>query len=298
MTPTLFIAGPTAVGKSAVALAMARRVDGEIIAVDSMQVYRGLDIGTAKPSALERAAVAHHLIDCVEPDAPFDAAAFVQLAQIAEAAIRTRGRVPIYCGGTGFYFSALLSGLGTAPGADLALRAQIAAEETPALLEELRLGDPETYERMDRQNRRRIARAVEVLRLTRQPFSSQRAEWKMEPRKNFFVLVREPEDLRARIHTRVDAMFAAGLVAETRALLPQLQHNRTAAQAIGYRQVMQHLAGELDLPATLAVIKLRTWQLARRQMTWFRKHQPTPWLSLSPSEAPEAAAQRIVDLLE
>ena len=96
MTPTLFIAGPTAVGKSAVALAMARRVDGEIIAVDSMQVYRGLDIGTAKPSALERAAVAHHLIDCVEPDAPFDAAAFVQLAQIAEAAIRTRGRVPIY----------------------------------------------------------------------------------------------------------------------------------------------------------------------------------------------------------
>src|SRR5215472_1992673 len=169
----LLLAGPTAVGKSEVALLLAERLGGEIISVDSMQVYRGMDIGTAKPSASDRSRVPHHLLDIVDITQPFDAAQFVKLATQAVLDIHKRGRTPIFCGGTGLYFKAFLEGLGDATPADEKLRAEL--EKTPLenLLEELRERDPSTFEKIDRQNPRRIIRAVEVIRLTGKKFSEQ-----------------------------------------------------------------------------------------------------------------------------
>jgi tRNA dimethylallyltransferase len=176
---TLLIVGPTAVGKSAVALALAEKTGGEIISVDSMQVYRGLDIGTAKPTAAERARVPHHLIDVVDLTEPFDAAKFVALAQKAVTEIQSRGHVPILCGGTGLYFKAFLEGLGDAPPANPALRAELEATPLAELSRELEHCDPVAFQTIDQQNPRRVIRAIEVIRLTGKPFSQQRAEWKV-----------------------------------------------------------------------------------------------------------------------
>ena len=162
----LCLTGPTATGKSEVALLLAERLGGEIISIDSMQVYRGLDIGTAKPSAAEQRRVPHHLIDVVELTEPFDAAQFARLAQAALQEIQARGHRPILCGGTGLYFKAFLEGLGEAPPADAALRAQLEAAPLPELLSELQRDDPATFAKIDRQNPRRVIRAIEVMRLT------------------------------------------------------------------------------------------------------------------------------------
>lgn len=300
----VWLAGPTAVGKSAVALALAERLGGEIISVDSMQVYRGLDLGTAKPSPADRARVRHHLIDVVEPDAAFDAAQFVRLAQAAADDVAGRGCVPVFCGGTGLYFKALRSGLAAAPPGDPALRAELEARPLAALLEELAARDPVAFARIDRQNPRRVVRAIEVIRLTGQPFSAQRADWSAAPGScdpqsaaPIFGLVRTPADLRARVATRVDAMFAGGLVAETEQLLARgLAQNRTAMQALGYRQVVEHLRGERGLAETIALVKQRTWQFARRQMTWFRRQLEVTWIELTPDRRPEAVAEQILAL--
>ena len=229
----VLIAGPTAVGKSRIALQLAERLGGEIISADSMQVYRGLDIGTAKPPAADRARVPHHLIDICDLTESFDAAQFVRLAQKAVEEIQARGRVPIFCGGTGLYFKAFLSGLGEAPSVNPELRARLEAMPFEALLRELRERDPAAYEKIDKQNPRRVIRAVEVIRLTGKKFSQQRAEWKagssrcddrtaqrsVPTKTSFYCFTRPPADLHARINARVDAMFARGLVDETRELL-------------------------------------------------------------------------------
>jgi tRNA dimethylallyltransferase len=254
---------------------LAQRLNGEIISVDSMQVYRGMDIGTAKPSPAERQAVPHHLIDVADLNELFDAARFVQLARQAVVDIQARGRVPIFCGGTGLYFQAYLAGLGEAPPADPALRAALEAAPLEELLRELAERDPKTYQQIDRQNPRRVVRAVEVIRLTGQPFSSVRAQWAEAPAEPpaagcFIMLTRHNEDLRRRIEARVDAMFAQGLVQETERLMTAgLEKNRTAMQAIGYRQVVEYLRGFRPLAETVALVKHRTRQFARRQMTWF-----------------------------
>ena len=173
----IFLAGPTAAGKSALALQLAQRLNGEIISVDSMQVYRGLDIGTAKPSPADRQRAPHHLIDVADLDQTFDAAQFIRLAAAAVQEIQARGRRPIFCGGTGLYFKAYLEGLGNAPPKDPALRAQLEASPLPELLDELQRSDPATFQTIDRRNPRRVIRALEVIRLTGRPFSAQRARW-------------------------------------------------------------------------------------------------------------------------
>src|SRR5271169_501897 len=185
-----------------------------------MQVYRGLDIGTAKPSPAERARVPHHFIDICDLTENFDAAQFIRLAQRAVEEIQARGKIPIFCGGTGLYFKAFLSGLGEAPATNPELRAELEAASFGALLRELRERDPAAYEKIDKQNPRRVIRAVEVIRLTGKKFSEQRAEWKQgargkEQRSSFFCFTRQPADLHTRINARVDAMFAHGLVDET-----------------------------------------------------------------------------------
>jgi len=284
----VFIAGPTASGKSALALALAETIGGEIISADSMQVYRGLDLGTAKPTAAERARVPHHLIDVCEPDAAFDAARFVQLAQTAVAEILARGRTPVFCGGTGLYLKAFIEGLGSAPPADAALRATLEATPLAELLAELEQHDPACFSVIDRQNPRRVVRAIEVIRLTGQPFSAQRATWAAaDPAlaARYYCLQRAPADLHARINARVDDMFRHGLVAETEQLLARgLAENRIALQAIGYRQVVEHLHGERSLPDTIELVKVRTRQFAKRQLTWFRAHSQPTWLSLTHGE--------------
>ncbi len=299
MTPALFIAGPTAVGKSEIALRLAERVGGELISTDSMQVYRGLDIGTAKPTPAERARIPHHLLDVCDLSDPFDAAQFVRRARQAVAEIQSRGRVPIFCGGTGLYFKAFMSGLGEAPATDSALRAELEAAPFESLLHELRERDPVAYEKIDKQNPRRVIRAVEVIRLTGRKFSEQRAEWKtpaaLPIEKNSYCFTRPPADLHARINARVDAMFARGLVEETSALLERgLDLNPTALQAIGYRQVAEYLRGEHSLEETVELVKIRTRQFAKRQLTWFRRHGNMKWIELKTGEPLEDIVKRLM----
>ena len=311
----VFLAGPTAVGKSAVALRLAEELGGEIVSVDSMQVYRGLNLGTAKPTAAEQARVRHHLIDVVELTEEFDAAGFVRRARAAEAEIRARGKVPIFCGGTGLYFRAYLEGLGESPPTDTALRAILEATPLAELLDELERRDPETFARIDRKNPRRVVRAVEVIRLTGKAFSAQRAEWRVKnagasgadtgagvsagagagERQVVFGLTRPAAALRRRIDARVEEMFARGLVAETQALLAAgLEQNRTAMQAIGYRQVVEHLRGERGLAETVALVKARTWAFARRQSNWFRNQMRMEWLEIGEAETADKVCARIV----
>lgn len=324
----IYLAGPTSVGKSAVALALAERLGGEIISVDSMQVYRGLDLGTAKPSPAERARVRHHLIDVADLTEAFDAQKFVRLAQQALTDIQTRGSVPIFCGGTGLYFKALLEGLGDAPPADPALRAELEATPLTELLRELEQRDLETFRRIDRDNPRRVIRALEVIRLTGKPFSVQRAPWgrpsaflqQRRPEQAsgqitdlpsqsraagakaggpaqlpvLFCLTRAPADLHSRIESRVEDMFRRGLVDETKQLLARgLEQNRTALQAIGYRQVVEHLRGARALAETVALVKQRTRQFAKRQLTWFRHQLPVRWIELEPHASPETTAEAL-----
>jgi tRNA dimethylallyltransferase len=297
--PSILLVGPTASGKSAVALTLAEKLGGEIISVDSMQVYRGLDIGTAKATLEERAQVPHHLMDVIELAEPFDAAKFVEHARHAESEIRSRGRVPIFCGGTGLYFKAYLEGLGDAPPSDEKLRAELETTPPSELLRELQERDPTTYERIDRQNPRRVIRALEVIRLTGRPFSQQRANWSQPSTLNpepsiLFGLQRSSADLHARINARVDEMFARGLVEETRELLKRgLEQNKTAMQAIGYRQVVEHLRGERSLADTVELIKTKTRQLAKRQMTWFHRQLEVQWLSVDMGVAAQTLAERI-----
>jgi tRNA dimethylallyltransferase len=300
----LYLAGPTAVGKSEVALLLAEKLGGEIVSVDSMQVYRGLDIGVAKPSAADRARAPHHLLDVVGLNEPFDAARFAALAQEAIRQIHLRGRMPILCGGTGLYFKALLAGLGEAPPADPTLRKELETTPLSELLRELSRRDPATFEQIDQQNPRRVIRAIEVMRLTGRPFSEQRAPWPSGASSSathqelrFFALSRSNQDLRQRIDSRVDRMFERGLVAETRKLLQRgLDRNRTAMQAIGYRQVVEHLLGERSLDETITLVKTRTRQFAKRQMTWFRRQLPVRWIELGAAEPMQEVAARVLAL--
>ena len=305
MNSPILIAGPTASGKSEIALQLAERLGGEIISADSMQVYRGLDVGTAKPTAAERARVPHHLIDICDLTQAFDAAQFARQAKQAVAEIQARGRVPILCGGTGLYFKAFLEGVGEAPPADPALRGELERLPLATLLAELLARDPVTHERIDRQNPRRVVRAVEVIRLTGKPFSEQRTPWdaatgpRGTPNPRFVALLRSNSDLQQRINRRVEAMFRGGLVAETEHLLQHgLAENQTAMQAIGYRQVVEYLGRPARTPAALAetveLVKIRTRQYAKRQLTWFRRHGNPTWLELRPGEGLGAVAERLV----
>jgi tRNA dimethylallyltransferase len=293
----VFLAGPTAAGKSAIALGLAERIGGEIISVDSMQVYRGMDIGTAKPSAEEQRRVPHHLIDVAGLDESFDAARFVSLAAAAVAGIRSRGHVPIFCGGTGFYFKAFLEGLGNAPPADPKIRAELKSTPFELLLTELEQRDPVTFQKVDRQNPRRVIRALEVIRITGKPFSEQRADWqsgRIAFPGHFIGLTRPAGELSERIRRRIDEMFARGLVAETEALLQNgLAQNPTALQALGYRQVIEHLRGERPLPETIELVKIRTRQYAKRQLTWFRRQMRLDWMTLE-NQTSSAALEEII----
>jgi tRNA dimethylallyltransferase len=222
--------------------------------------------------------------------------------------------VPIFCGGTGLYFKAFLEGLGEAPASDASLRAELEAAPLADLLRELEQRDPATFEKIDRNNPRRVVRAVEVIRMTGKPFSEQQSDWsnatrntqhaarneegRMKNEEKILALTREPEDLHARINVRVDKMFAGGLVEETRRLLGYgLEQNKTAMQAIGYRQVVEHLRGERSLAETIELVKIKTRQFAKRQMTWFRRQLKLEWIELRAEDKPDAVAAALVQAM-
>ena len=297
----LCLAGPTASGKSALALRLAQTLPIEIISVDSALVYRGLDIGTAKPNAAEQAAVPHHLIDILEPTETYSAARFAADARRLITEIRARGRLPLLVGGTMLYFKALRDGLDTLPAADAAVRAQIEAEAAacgwPALHADLARVDPVTAQRLAPADAQRIQRALEVYRLSGRPLSA----WHGGPQRNagagsgaLPLLTLEPVDrawLHARIAQRFDAMLAAGLVDEVRALRarPELHADLPAVRAVGYRQVWAALDRD-DLPSARATGIAATRQLAKRQLTWLRGMQGRTVVA---GDAADAAAQAL-----
>ena len=272
----LFIVGPTAGGKTAVAIELALRLNAEVVSADSMQVYRGLDIGTAKPSATERAAVPHHLLDICEPDEIFDAKRFVELAANVIAEIQDRGHVALVVGGTGLYVRALRHGLFDGPARDPMLRVRLEALPAPALFAELQSVDPQTAARIDRHNPRRLVRALEVFYATGKPIAALQTQWQMSAERpapsRIFGLTRARAELNARIERRIDEQLAAGWLREVERLLARgVAANPTAMQAAGYRELAAHLRGEVSLADAVALIKTRTRQLAKRQLTWFRR---------------------------
>jgi tRNA dimethylallyltransferase len=279
--PALLLMGPTAAGKSALALALAARLDGEIVSVDSAQVYRGLDVGTAKPDAATRGRIPHHLIDIIEPTETYSAARFAREALAAIADIRRRGRVPIVAGGTMLYFRALSEGLSALPEADPQVRAEIdaraAREGWPALHAALARVDPATAARLRPTDAQRIQRAFEVWRLAGVPLSAlqgQRADGAAALGATLRIAL-VPAD-RKRLHDaiarRFDAMLAAGLVEELialrrrHALTPELPSMR----CVGYRQAWEYLDGRIDAQALRTRGIAATRQLAKRQFTWLR----------------------------
>ena len=288
MRKLIAVVGPTATGKTALAVALARAIDGEIVGADSRQVYRRLDIGTAKPTPDERALAPHHLLDVVDPDEPFSLAEYLALATVALEDIWARGRQPLLVGGSGQYVWALLEGWTVPrlpPQRELrrSLEERAEREGAEALHEELARIDAPAAKSIDARNVRRVIRALEVYQATGRPISF----WQEKAPPSWDTLVLglacPRDELYRRTDARVDGMMQAGLVDEVRGLLTMgYSRELPSMSGIGYREVCQYLAGELDLSAAADRIKTATHRLARQQATWFRRDDPRiRWLDVS-----------------
>jgi tRNA dimethylallyltransferase len=287
--------GPTASGKSSLAMALAERLPIEIVSMDSAQVYRGLDIGTAKPSASERARVPHHLIDLLDPDRSYSTGRWRADAVAAAREILSRGKIPLVVGGTMLYYRALVGGLDALPQADAQVRAEINAEAAsrgwPALHAELERVDPKSARRIAAGDTQRIQRALEVWRLTGKPLSALQGHTRGAlpfALKAFALVPAEREALHERIAQRFDAMLKAGLVEELETLRGRyrLTPGMPSMRAVGYRQVWEYLEGEIDADAMREGAVAATRQLAKRQLTWLRA---LPGLEPAPGDAARLA---------
>jgi len=294
MTPAVLLMGPTASGKSAVALELAARLPVEIVSVDSAQVYRGMDIGTAKPDGETRARVRHHLLDLIDPDQAYSAARFRIDALAAIADIRARGRVPLLVGGTMLYFKALREGLSDLPPANAAVRARLdtraAGEGWRALHAELARLDPATAARLDPTDSQRIQRALEVYELSGRPISALQGARQKPAEAGFLSLALIPHDraeLHRRIANRFDAMLAGGLVDELSGLRRRfrLDPSMPSMRCVGYRQAWQFIDGVGDCDELRARGAAATRQLARRQLTWLRSLQEQTFDAYAPRVA-------------
>lgn len=286
----LAVVGPTASGKSALALELCKRLDGELVSCDSMQIYRQMDIGTAKPTAAEQAEVRHHLIDIVEPEQDFSANDYAVAAEAAVQDILSRGKLPVFCGGTGLYLDAFLRGGEVeTPGADPAIRAELSdvleKHGVVYLHEMLRAVDPESADATHPNNTRRVMRALEIYRAT----GVAKSEWDRRSREvparyDATVLgltYSNRELLYERIERRVDQMIDEGLIEETRALLQRgvFEVSRTAAGAIGYKELIPYCRGEWDLATAVSELKTATRRYAKRQLTWFLAKPYVRWIT-------------------
>lgn len=294
MPPCFYICGATASGKSAVAVELAQRIGGEIVNADAFQLYRGLDICTAKPSAAERALVPHHLFDVLDPAEPCDAQRFRDIALPVIEAIVVSGKWPLVVGGSGLYLKALTHGLANLPKADEELRARLALLTPGERVAELLRLDPDAERNVPLKNDRYVSRALEICLLTGQPQSALRNTWQgEEPKFQGVQIVRDREDLYRRINERVHAMVAAGLVKEVAALG---EMSVTADKAIGVREMRQYLKGELTLEAAVEAIQQASRRYAKRQATWFRRERGFQTICLPPDSTPSIAADQILEL--
>ena len=282
----LALVGPTASGKTRIAGLVAPGLRAEVVSLDSMQVYRGMDVGTAKPTADERRRVPHHMIDVADPSRPYSVARFQSAARAVVDLILGRGRRPLLVGGSGLYYRAVVDELEFPPTSS-ALRAEIERREPERLVASLHAGDPEAAARIDPANLRRVVRALEVMELTGRRFSEFRTAWDTyESRYDLVVAgLRIPADLLAeRIAVRVDRMLQGGLVGEARALLDRgLRAALTASRAISYPEIVAHIDGEITLAEARELIIRNTRRFARRQMSWFRGDPRVEWFDAADS---------------
>ncbi|HEY1685591.1 MAG TPA: tRNA (adenosine(37)-N6)-dimethylallyltransferase MiaA [Tepidisphaeraceae bacterium] len=272
------ILGPTASGKSELALRVARQTGAEILSVDSMQVYRGMDIGTAKPTQQEQQDIKHHLIDVVEPNQEFTAARFVELAD----EILASGKKIILTGGTPLYYKSLFEGLFEGPPANAELRKTLRELTGQQLHEKLRNVDTEAAQRIHANDTKRLIRALEVFELTGKPITEHQKEWgagKLRHHATWIGLCWDKEIVNQRINLRVKQMIAAGWLDEVRGLLERYgELSKTAGEATGYAQLIRHLRGQMSLEDAIEETKIGTRQLARRQMKWFRRFAQVNWI--------------------
>lgn len=305
--PLVVVMGPTASGKTSLALELADRLPGggELIGADSMQIYRKMSIGTAKPTAEERARAPHHLLDVADPHTgSFTVHDWLARARTAIEEIRERGARPIVVGGTNLYVRALLEGLIEGPAPDPALRARLEEQPLDALREELERVDPGAAERIHRNDRRRSIRALEVYHTSGTSLSEQQVQWAEEriaPREDTRLICLDwpTEVLNRRINARVKVMVAEGLVDEVRGLLAEGPLSEQAASAVGYREIEAHLKGDCTLEDAQEQIKIRTRRFAKQQRTWMRRfHQVPNTLRLAPADrSPEDLATEAMDWL-
>ncbi len=282
------VAGPTASGKSALALELCKRLDGELISLDSMQIYRGLDIGTAKPTKAEQAEVRNHMIDICEPTENFSAAEFAERAHKVIADVQSRGKKAVLCGGTGLYLDTVLGRLDFGEiESDEKLRGELIAfaekNGADALHERLRGIDPQAAEKIHKNNVRRVARAIEIYELTGKTKTEHDREAISDSPYESLIIGLDYDDrevLYSRINRRVDAMIEAGLEGEVRSLVSRglLSAESTAGQAIGYKEMLGYIAGDCSLGDAVEKIKLGTRRYAKRQLTWLRRNQDINWL--------------------
>lgn len=300
----LILAGPTAVGKSELGMLLAERLGGEILAADSMQVYRLMDIGTAKPTPEERARIPHHLLDLVYPDEPFSAAAYARAFAAAAADVAGRGRLPIVVGGTGLYIRAavrqlLFPDIGARPELRERLKKEAAAVGKAELHRRLALVDPEAAARIHPNDLFRTIRALEVYEATGRPITAwQRDERRSSPYEAVFLgLARERAELYQRIDARADAMMAQGFPGEVESLLARgYSPDLPPMQGLGYRELCAYFGGRCGWDEAVAEIKKRTRNYAKRQLTWFRREPDLSWIDLT-GKGIDAAAGEILRLL-
>lgn len=295
----VFIVGCTGCGKGTLTRELAVRCGGEIVSLDSMKVYRRMDIGTAKPSREAREAIPHHLIDLVEPSEEFTVARYLELAETALEEIAARERPILVVGGTFLYLKALTSGMFDGPGADPVVRDRLNQEAKDlgpeAFHEQLRKVDPVAAERIHHNDQRRVVRALEIYELTGSTISSLQQQWKVSAPDRGFQLLglrRDKEDQSHRINERVRRMIEAGLVDEVRGLMDEPEPlSATAKKAVGYAEIIQHLEGDVSLADAIEMIKINTRQFAKSQRTWLKRFDAIDWVDL----APDATAKQLAD---
>lgn len=295
MHKLIVICGPTASGKSELAVRLCRLIGGEVVSCDSMQLYRGMDIGTATPTQAEMGGVPHHLLSVLEPGTPCSAAAYRALALPVIQAVRDRGRVPVLCGGTGLYINALTRPLGFSVKGDPQIRRQLEGQDRAELHRRLERVDPQSAARLHVNDVRRVVRALEIYLLTGETLSSHMAR-DQGGSSDFEGVLFAPdwprEALYQRIDRRVDQMMAAGLAEEVEALVKGgLSPGDTAMQAIGYKELAACLNGECTLEDAVAAVKQNSRRYAKRQLTWFRRDPRTHWLPAQTMSSDEMAAR-------
>ena len=299
------IAGPTASGKTAVAVALCQMIGGEVVSADSMQIYSGMDVLSAMPSKDEMGGVPHHMMGCVDPAEKFSADAYRAAAKACISDVIARGRVPVLCGGTGLYIDAVTRPMSFSQRSDEAMHARLLtiAEEPGGrerLHEELKSIDPESAARLHVNDVRRVSRAIEIYRLTGATLTEhnrQDAQREGDYNEIVFALDWPKEALQRRIDARIEAMLRAGLVDEVRALMAEEQRHPTAAQAIGYKEIAAALRGEMSMDKAVYLMGKATRSLAKRQLTWFRRDRRVIWLAAE-GESAQTLAQKMVEIIE